>query len=97
MRWPLGVGVALFPIAFSWFTLRSGYSTLARVISLGWLGIFLLFVFIGEKPEVKAVREARQQSEVKKAASAEAAKKEELRNSCSFKLMSRSRKWIWLC
>jgi len=39
----LGVGIFLFPLIFSWFTLRKGHSALARVISFVWLGISLLF------------------------------------------------------
>lgn len=35
----LGIGIFLLPIVFAWFTLRQGYSTTARVVSLLWLGL----------------------------------------------------------
>lgn len=38
----LGIGIFLMPYIFAWFTLRKGYSKLARFISFGWL---LLLVF----------------------------------------------------
>lgn len=40
--WLLGIGIFLLPIVFAWFTLRKGHSTLARVLSLGWLGLMLV-------------------------------------------------------
>lgn len=39
----LGIGIFLMPYIFAWFTLRDGYSKLARFISFGWL---FLFVFV---------------------------------------------------
>lgn len=33
----LGIGITVMPYIFSWFTLRKGYSTKARVIAFGWL------------------------------------------------------------
>ena len=42
----LGIGIFLLPIVFAWFTLRQGYSTAARVISLLWLGLSSLFWLI---------------------------------------------------
>lgn len=39
----LGIGIFLMPYIFAWFTLREGYSKLARFISFGWL-LFLIFV-----------------------------------------------------
>ena len=39
----LGVGIFFFPFLFSWFTLRKGYSTPAKVISLGWL-VFVIAI-----------------------------------------------------
>jgi hypothetical protein len=41
----LGLGIFFFPFIFSWFTLRRGYSTLARVIVFSWLLISLYFAF----------------------------------------------------
>lgn len=41
----LGTGIFLFPIIFSWFTLRKGYSITARVISISWLVLFYLVFF----------------------------------------------------
>ena len=41
----LGIGIFLIPIIFVWFTLRQGYSTLARVVSFVWLILTLIIVF----------------------------------------------------
>lgn len=41
----LGVGIFLFPIIFSWFTLRKGHSATARIVAFAWLVI--PFVIIG--------------------------------------------------
>lgn len=38
----LGIGIFLLPIIFAWFTLRKGHSVVARVVSLGWLGIVVI-------------------------------------------------------
>lgn len=38
----LGIGIFLMPYIFAWFTLREGYSKLARFISFGWL-LFMIF------------------------------------------------------
>lgn len=40
----LGVGIFLFPLMFSWFLLRKGYSTTSRVIGFIWLGLSLLLM-----------------------------------------------------
>jgi hypothetical protein len=40
----LGVGIFFLPYIFAWFTLRKGYSTLARVVSFGWMALVVLFV-----------------------------------------------------
>lgn len=45
---PLMIGIILLPFISSWFTLRKGYSTKARVISLGWLALTLIVGFSGE-------------------------------------------------
>jgi hypothetical protein len=45
----LGFGIFLLPFIFAWFTLRRGYSTLARVLSFGWMG-FLIIVAIVAPP-----------------------------------------------
>lgn len=37
----LALGIAALPVIFSWFTLRRGFSTLARVIAFLWLAAFL--------------------------------------------------------
>ncbi|WP_407074381.1 DUF4236 domain-containing protein [Psychrobacter sp. CAL346-MNA-CIBAN-0220] len=37
----LGIGIFLLPIIFSWFTLRQGYSTVNRAISMVWMIIFI--------------------------------------------------------
>lgn len=38
----LGLGIFLLPIIFVWFTLRKGHSTLARVISFGYLALGII-------------------------------------------------------
>jgi hypothetical protein len=43
----LGLGILFMPYIFSWFTLRSGYSNIARLVAFGWL-IFVL-VLINSK------------------------------------------------
>lgn len=42
----LGIGIFFIPYIFAWFTLRKGYSTQARAVSLGWAGFLLVFNFI---------------------------------------------------
>lgn len=42
----LGFGIFLFPIIFSWFTLRKGHSTLSRIVSFAWLIFGLAFFSI---------------------------------------------------
>lgn len=39
---PLGIGIALCPPIFSWFTLRNGYSSVARIVAFGWFA-FVVF------------------------------------------------------
>lgn len=41
----LVVGILFLPYVFSWFTLRRGYSTAARVLSFVWLGVVLIGFF----------------------------------------------------
>lgn len=38
----LVIGIFLFPIIFSWFTLKQGYSTVSRVISMLWMMIYII-------------------------------------------------------
>ena len=38
----LGLGIFFMPYIFAWFTLRNGYSSRARYVALGWLGIMVL-------------------------------------------------------
>ncbi|HEV7891805.1 MAG TPA: hypothetical protein VGP08_14275 [Pyrinomonadaceae bacterium] len=38
----LGVGVFFMPYVFAWFTLRQGYSRLARGLSFGWLALVVI-------------------------------------------------------
>lgn len=40
----LGLGIFLFPYIFSWFTLRKGHTSKAKVISFVWLGLILFSV-----------------------------------------------------
>ena len=37
----LGIGIFLIPIIFAWFTLRQGYSTVSRAISMVWLVLYI--------------------------------------------------------
>ena len=46
---PLGAGIFLLPVVFSWFTLRSGHTTLSRVLSFVWLGVALLVLVADPK------------------------------------------------
>lgn len=41
----LGIGIFLLPFVFSWFTLRKGHSSLARVISFIWLAVVIVVGF----------------------------------------------------
>lgn len=45
VSFPLGLGIFFFPLIFAWFTLRQGHSTLAKVLSFGWLILGLLFFY----------------------------------------------------
>ncbi|WP_444922855.1 hypothetical protein ACJJH9_11695 [Microbulbifer sp. DLAB2-AF] len=47
----LGVGIFLLPIIFSWFTLRKGYSALARGLSFTWLILCIVFVSLSDGTE----------------------------------------------
>ena len=40
----LGGGILFFPMLFSWFTLRSGYSTVVRAVAFGWFSFVMLFI-----------------------------------------------------
>jgi hypothetical protein len=40
----LGVGILFIPYIFAWFTLRQGYSKLARFFSFGWMLLFILLL-----------------------------------------------------
>ncbi len=42
----LGIGIFLIPLIFSWFTLRKGHTTKAKVISFSWLVLSLVFIGI---------------------------------------------------
>ena len=39
---PLFIGILLFPYIFSFFTLRTGYSGIARFLAFGWLAILVI-------------------------------------------------------
>ena len=41
---PLAIGIVIFPILFSWLTLRSGYTTYARILSFSWLVIYCMLL-----------------------------------------------------
>ena len=38
----LFIGIFFMPYIFSWFTLKKGRSTLSKVLSFGWMAIFIL-------------------------------------------------------
>lgn len=38
------IGIILFPVIFSWFTLKKGYSNKAKILSLGYLGLIVILV-----------------------------------------------------
>lgn len=40
----LGIGIFLIPLIFSWFTLRKGHTTKAKVISFSWLALSLAII-----------------------------------------------------
>ena len=40
----LGLGIFFIPYIFSWFILRQGHTTLARVISFGWMILLILMM-----------------------------------------------------
>lgn len=42
----LCIGIFLVPGIFSWFTLRAGYSALARIVTFSWLAVSLYVAFI---------------------------------------------------
>ncbi|GAD75040.1 hypothetical protein VAZ01S_018_00160 [Vibrio azureus NBRC 104587] len=43
----LGIGIIFYPLIFSWFTLRKGYSRKSRILSFGWsLLVVVLFAAI---------------------------------------------------
>ena len=39
----LGIGIFLAPYIFAWFTLRSGYSAIARAVSFIWLAVIVVY------------------------------------------------------
>lgn len=41
---PLGIGIFLIPLIFSWFTLRKGHSRFARILSFVWLVATMSFL-----------------------------------------------------
>lgn len=49
---PLAIGIFSIPLIFSWFTLRRGYSTQARVLSFGWLILgFIALALVPTPPD----------------------------------------------
>jgi len=44
--WKLALGIILLPIIFAWFTLRPGYSILARTVSLTWTAFYIFSSWI---------------------------------------------------
>ena len=37
----LGIGIFFVPVIFAWFTLRQGYSTVSRAISMVWMIVYI--------------------------------------------------------
>ena len=81
--WLLGIGIFFLP-PLAWLTARSGYSTLARVLSFGWLGVFIVTLAADppsfeDTPEEIAAREvwaAEKEREEEAERAAELAEKE---------------------
>src|SRR5271157_1783695 len=42
----LGLGILFFPFIFTWFTLRNGYSAVARAVAFAWLSFVFLFILV---------------------------------------------------
>lgn len=57
----LGIGICLMPYFFSWYTLRKGFSWLARIISFGWLAFTLIYSYQGQEETQKKTETERQQ------------------------------------
>ncbi|MEN9911688.1 MAG: hypothetical protein RI956_132 [Pseudomonadota bacterium] len=49
----LGIGIFFIPVIFSWFTLRKGYSTLAKILSFVWLAIFFSIVLRSKENNIQ--------------------------------------------
>ena len=47
----LGIGILLFPMIFSWVTLREGYTVVERGISFFWLMIIFVVLIIDDEPQ----------------------------------------------
>jgi len=54
----LGIGILLLPIIFTWFTLRKGYSTNAKVFAFTWL-ILCLVIFSNIDENQKSTNEGK--------------------------------------
>lgn len=52
----LGLGILVMPYLFSWFTLRKGYSGLARTLSFGWCAFIVFSILGGRIPNYEATR-----------------------------------------
>lgn len=50
---PLAIGIFIIPLIFAWFTLRKGYSNLARIVSFGWLIAGLVAFLLVPTPTTK--------------------------------------------
>jgi hypothetical protein len=56
----LTIGIVLLPAIFSWFVLRSGYSTLVRVLALGWAGLIVVAMVASALSQVSPASNAAQ-------------------------------------
>lgn len=54
----LGLGIFIFPLIFSWYTLRSGHTTQSRVISFSWLVLSLLLILIPDNTNTQYQNES---------------------------------------
>lgn len=61
----LAGAIVVFPHIFSWFLLRKGYSTKARMLSFGWMAIWLLVfnAYQNITPEERAAMAAKRETQ----------------------------------
>src|SRR5690606_37023872 len=72
----LGIGIFLFPLIFSWFTLRTGHSTVARAVSFVWLA-FCVIVLFAQSPKTPSATASSQAAATADSQPAEASPQEQ--------------------